>query len=277
MRIKYLVFLVITSGVLASILEVESRRFGGGVGRRPSRPTRRRPTRTSTNTNRQARPGATGSYTRRNAGYGTYRTQRLPLPRTSLYSRNYGNFNGRRSSSFNGFGLGMGAGLLIGFRFGVLSRPIGYGRPAYNYGYIHEHRNYDMERPFTCATTNVTEYLKTRGANQELNIDEGEKRCATSEDVCYGKITVLEANMTLADSSEKEGFEVHIEKGCGVASKISEDFKAGPKYDSKRQCWSNLVETQQSGGNVSAESIVPEKLIEVLGLKGKSIAQGSVS
>ena len=34
----------------------------------------------------------------------------------------------------------VGAGLLIGYRFGHLSRPIGYGGSGYGYNYIHKDR-----------------------------------------------------------------------------------------------------------------------------------------
>lgn len=105
----------------------------------------------------------------------------------------------------------LGAGLLVGYRFGVLSRPIGYGGYGYNYRYIHGHREYDMDRPLTCTATNVTEFLKTMDSTQELNIDEGEIKCSLEEDVCFGKISVLEANITMADGSgTREGFEVRL-------------------------------------------------------------------
>ncbi|TRY77270.1 hypothetical protein TCAL_06946, partial [Tigriopus californicus] len=232
---------------------------------------------------RPAPSSRNGLYNRRNTGYGTYRTRRTPLPRTSLYSRQYGNFYGRRSSSYNGFGLGMGAGLLIGYRFGVLSRPIGYGGFGYNYRYIHEHRSYNMDRPYTCTATNVSEFIKTMDSAQELNIDEGEIMCSLEEDVCFGKITVLEANITMADGSgTREGFEIKIEKGCGRRSEFSASNNTA-KYDSSRQCWTSRVDnrTLASLGDNStaekAENVIPEKLIEVLGLKGKSMREASVS
>lgn len=175
----------------------------------------------------------------------------------------------------------MGAGLLVGYRFGVLSRPIGYGGYGYNYRYIHGHREYDMDRPLTCTATNVTEFLKTMDSTQELNIDEGEIKCSLEEDVCFGKISVLEANITMADGSgTREGFEIKIEKGCGRRSEFSASNDTA-KYDSSRQCWTNQVNnrTASFGDNstVEEENVIPEKLIEVLGLKGKSLREASVS
>ena len=46
---------------------------------------------------------------------------------------------------------------------------------------------------------------------QELDIEEGEKMCASSLEVCYGKITIIEVNMTVeGDSKQHEGYEVKM-------------------------------------------------------------------
>ena len=56
---------------------------------------------------------------------------------------------------------------------------------------------------------NVSEYLRNLDKVQELNIDEGEKRCGSSLEVCYGKITIIAVNMTVeGDSKQHEGYEV---------------------------------------------------------------------
>ncbi len=55
-----------------------------------------------------------GSYSNRNPGYGTYKSGRTEVPRTSLLTRTHGgHYSGRRSSSFNGFGLGLGQYLQV--------------------------------------------------------------------------------------------------------------------------------------------------------------------
>ncbi len=138
------------------------RRFGGGFRSRGS----------SFRSRGSSSSASRRSSFRRNPGYGTYTHN--PAPRTSLYTRSYGSYSGRRSSSYNGFGLGMGknicniiviiltvyfellgVGFLFGYRFGALSRPIGYNSRGYGYNYIHKDRNYNMQKPYHCAATNV--------------------------------------------------------------------------------------------------------------------------
>ncbi len=56
------------------------------------------------------RSSARSSYSKRNPGYGTHRSTRIEAPRTSLLTRTHGGryYSGRRSSSYNGFGMGLG-------------------------------------------------------------------------------------------------------------------------------------------------------------------------
>ena len=66
-----------------------------------------------------------------NVGYGRPSYNRRPLPRTSVYTRNAYSNGYRRSSSYNGFGLGLGqlAGVVLldysprGFRFEIRQGP----------------------------------------------------------------------------------------------------------------------------------------------------------
>ena len=244
---KLSLVIILLLGTVLALDIVECRRFGGGFRGGGFR------TRTGTSSGRRTSSFSSSSRRRFNAGYGTY-SRRTPLPRTSLYTRNYGGFRGRRSSSYNGFGLGMGAGLFIGYRFGLLHRPIGYGHAGYGYNYIHRDRGYKRESPIRCMAANVSEYMKKSNLKeQEINIDEGEITCSGDEDVCYGRIAITEVNFTKSDNvSELQGFEVRIEKGCGIKTELEAakgnraKRAAGSVYDEERKCWTSSVTNSDS-------------------------------
>lgn len=131
-------------------------------------------------------------YDKRNSGYGTYSLGRDELPYTSLktmYAAD-GDEKELRSSSFNGFGLGLGAEMDIGYRFGMLKRPVGFDKSDFGYDYIHKYRNYNLDKPITCTKVQVSEFMRPGDSFQEINIRESEVSCSSSINSCYGKMTV---------------------------------------------------------------------------------------
>ena len=143
----------------------------------------------------------------------------------------------------------MGAGLFIGYRFGLLHRPIGYGHSGYGYNYIHKDRGYKQEKPIRCMAANVSEYMKKSDiGEQEINIDEGEITCAITDNMCYGRISITEVNFTKTDNtSELQGFEVTVEKGCGIKEELDDAKGKRVKratssvYDEERKCWTSSI------------------------------------
>lgn len=101
--------------------------------------------------------------------------------------------------------------MLIGYGFGGLHRPFGYSHSTYNYNYIHKDRGYNQEKPFVCVKAEAYEYLKLHSDLQEINVEEGEETCESSTDLCYGRIQIIKAEITTANSSEViVGYEVRI-------------------------------------------------------------------
>lgn len=81
-------------------------------------------------------------------------------------------------------------------------------------------------------------------------------RSKSNEDVCYGSLSVKEANFTSADDPDEVvvGVEFTVVKGCGVRAEIeAEQQKAregeGAKYDAGRKCWTTSVVRQNDNEN----------------------------
>jgi hypothetical protein len=128
-----------------------------------------------------------------------------------------------------------GAGMLIGYRFGHLGRPMGYGHSRYGYDYIHKDRDYDMSTPYKCSVANVTEYLKTMAEAQEINADEGEIKCPNADDICFGRLQIT--TVSKADDEDTVlGLEVRLEKGCGSRARF-ESEETDSAYNATRKCW----------------------------------------
>lgn len=159
------------------------------------------------------------------------------------YRQNYGGYSGRRTTSSSGFGFGLGRGLLIGYGFGLMTRPVGYRtKPVYG--------NTDAyKKPLHCTVANSTLYFKSGSSALDLDIDESQKECSNGEDICYGFLTMISANFTksIEGSSDKivPVFEVRVEKGCGKKSEFMTNVqKEENQYATSKNdfCWNtNLM------------------------------------
>lgn len=87
----------------------------------------------------------------------------------------------------NGFGFGLGYGLLLGYRPGFLYRPYPYTTRRYDDE--HKGQNYN-KRPdglLECAIADTTTYIKKLSDAQDVESQEDSKVCASTDEVCYGK------------------------------------------------------------------------------------------
>ena len=60
----------------------------------------------------------------------------------------------------NGFGFGLGVGMLLGYRSGFLARPYGHGYHTYNDVHSKEKYNQRKDGLIECAVANTTVYVK---------------------------------------------------------------------------------------------------------------------
>ena len=272
--------------ILASLVQDSSCRgrggFGGSRGGYRGGSSGSRTRGTFGGSTYRGRGGSYGVSRTSNRGYGTHGSGWNPAPRTSLYSNNYGGYSGRRSSSYNGFGLGLGAGLLIGYGGGMLRRPIGHTDSGYGYDYIHEDRGYNTDRPLECAVAGNVEYMRSLDDLQEINMDEGEKTCSMEEDVCFGMIEVVTVRFVLSDNatsvgdeSSREGFVVKIEKGCAKRNELEMEHGQKGSYSSDRKCWIGHLR-ENTTVDVSSP-LVDKELIESMGLNPGDVGSAGVS
>ena len=77
------------------------------------------------------------------------------LPRSSYYG-------GRQSVNSNGFGIGLGVGMLLGYRSGFLARPYSNTHGYNTYEDIHRREKYNRRKDglLECAVANTTVYVK---------------------------------------------------------------------------------------------------------------------
>ena len=95
-----------------------------------------------------------------------------------------------------------------------LGYPVGHKESDFGYEYIHENRHYKTDEPMKCAFNSITVYLEEQESLQELNIEEGEVKCKSKGELCFGKVSVIEAVFTSNDGKSVTGLEVNIDKGC---------------------------------------------------------------
>ena len=66
-----------------------------------------------------------------------------------------------------------------------------------------------------------------------LDIDESRKKCSNDEDICYGFLTMINANFTETIGGISVAgktlpvYEVRVEKGCGKKSEFMKNVKKG--------------------------------------------------
>ena len=66
-----------------------------------------------------------------------------------------------------------------------------------------------------------------------LDIDESRKKCSNDEDICYGFLTMINANFTETIGGISVAgktlpvYEVRVEKGCGTESEFMKNVKKG--------------------------------------------------
>ena len=121
-------------------------------------------------------------------------------------SVNTGAHKGFKSNSYNGFGLGLGAGLTLGYGEGLLAKPVGSDQATFNYDYIHKEREYGEKAPLKCFLADETHLIEKIGGTsnkiQEITIEEAEcKDPGSTEPVCFGKVTVTEIEMVKGKNS----------------------------------------------------------------------------
>ena len=71
-------------------------------------------------------------------------------------------YGGRQSVNSNGFGIGLGVGMLLGYRSGFLARPYSNTHGYNTYDDIHRREKYNKRKDglLECAVANTTVYVK---------------------------------------------------------------------------------------------------------------------
>ena len=186
---------------------------------------------------------------------------------------------GHHSSSFDGFGMGLGIGLFTAY---LLDDDHNLGVNHYYRPYDGD-REYEMDRPFRCAKTNITTFFKSRQEMVDgVDIQEGEEICPDSDSdhtyVCYGRMTLAAANFTevnLTDSNSKgykEGFRLTVQKGCGKRSKFeTAAFASQSKFNAGRNCWTSGISRDINSDGIS------RAIYEAMGLGGADSATDIIS
>lgn len=144
----------------------------------------------------------------------------------------------------NGFGFGLGLGMVVGYRNGFLARPLGH----HTYVDVHSKENYNKRKDgyLECAVANTTVYVTNNINVQDVESQEDARLCNFWEDVCYGKLTIAEVNVTLSHGSIMDLIEIKIQKGCGSSSAFNStkiSSKMG-NYNEERKCWTTSVQSE---------------------------------
>ena len=165
--------------------------------------------------------------------------------------------------------LGLGVGMLIGYRPGFLARPYGYSN-GHTYQKEHKGQNYNKREDglIECATSKTKNYIKvTENVNVKINYiylinlklfftklkkfsdyqdvesEENSKVCNLDQDICYGTLTISNVNITVSDGkSLKEVvdlMEIIVEKGCASSNDLNN--KTLGKYNKTRRCWTSQL------------------------------------
>ena len=228
--------LTLLSILILLILNVECRRGGGGF---------------------RGGGGSRGGYRgtgSRGTGYrGVSRTM-SGRPRTSLYTRSIYSGSSRRSVNSNGFGLGLGVGMLLGYRVGFLARPRGYGDPNYSYNQEHQGERYNKRQDglIECAVAQTTSYIKKMDKVQDIESEESTQLCSADQDICFASLTISNVNLTLTDGKMVDLLEIKVVKGCGK----SMDYNSTDNYVASRKCWISQVKTEAFQLNDKGSEVV---------------------
>ena len=165
--------------------------------------------------------------------------------------------------------LGLGVGMLIGYRPGFLARPYGYSN-GHTYQKEHRGQNYNKREDglIECATSKTTNYIKVKenvnvkinyiylinlkllftklkkfSDYQDVESEENSKVCNLDQDICYGTLTISNVNITVSDGkSLKEVvdlMEIIVEKGCASSNDLNN--KTLGKYNKTRRCWTSQL------------------------------------
>ena len=76
----------------------------------------------------------------------------------------------------------------------------------------------------------------------DVESQEDAKLCHSGQDLCYGKITISNVNLTISDGSQIDLVEVQIQKGCGSWQEFNSK-KLG-NYTKDRKCWTTSVQSE---------------------------------
>ncbi len=74
---------------------------------------------------------------------------------------------------------------------------------------------------------------------QDVESNEDAKLCDPGQDLCYGKLTIANVNLTLEDASQVDLLEIKIEKGCAKMADF-EQTSSGT-FDEARKCWTTGI------------------------------------
>lgn len=138
--------------------------------------------------------------------------------------------------------------MFVGYRLGFLARPrfISYNSQHQN-GKYHQREDGLIE----CAVADTVTYVKHQSDVQDVESEESVRLCSSIEDICYGKLTIANVNLTVSDDEQIDLLEVHIEKGC--ASRNSTDFLGD--FDPDRQCWTTPIQQNSTFFNDQGSSL----------------------
>lgn len=100
-------------------------------------------------------------------------------------------------------------------------------------------------------TTSIIDILQGQSSSLDLDIEESQKECTNDEDICFGFLTMINANFTKSyitttgvGAKLEPVFEIRVEKGCGKKSEFMTNVKEGNYHEISNQQLERLYESQ---------------------------------
>ena len=122
-----------------------------------------------------------------------------------------------------------------------------------NHNYRQQHMNQSYHRRpdglLECIVSDTTIYVRQMSAAQDVESQEDIKFCNSIQNVCFGRITIANVNLSISDGTQMDLLEVRIEKGCGIKEEMLNDTLTDGDFSIERQCWTSSI--QQMRQNLS--------------------------
>lgn len=215
---------------------------------------------------------------------GSFRHRTIPslASRHTLYVRN-GGLNGGRTASWNGFGLGLGSGLLIGYGTGLLVRP---SPLAFLFRY-HSHPQSHEKEPMTCFYANSTAFINNEIIVGNIVMTEAREICPSNDHVCLGSMTIIQSNLTVSDDNETFVlYQVKVEKRCISLTELNETFDEEMENTGTFRCWTSPLTSLKGDQSMTFfsnstfgkdESEIPPRLLATSKIEENDITSVSIS